>query len=311
MNGVPRGPAPWRPDTTATQMHDNPGGILVDGNGDYDKATTTKPTNRSLSMKFLSLCLIALTTLTTLSHAEIATEEVSYSHDGVTFKGYLAYDDANTDARPGVLVVHEWWGHNDYARKRARKLANMGYVALAVDMYGDGKQAAHPEDAGKFSGAVMKNMDTAKGRFNAAHEFLKNRKNVNADKTAAIGYCFGGGVVLNMARMGVDIDGVASFHGSLGAKVEAEPGGIKAKILVCHGADDKFIPAEAVDAFKAEMKTAKADMEFISYEGATHSFTNPGADEKAKEFNIPIAFNEKADKASWKALRKFLNALFK
>jgi dienelactone hydrolase len=256
------------------------------------------------------ISLLTVLTIATVSSAKIVGEELDYEHDGVTFKGYLAYDDATSDPRPGVLVVHEWWGHNDYARKRARMLAKMGYVALAVDMYGDGKQAAHPGDAGKFSGAVMKNMDTAKGRFDAGLKTLRDHKRVDAKKTAAIGYCFGGGVVLNMARMGSDINGVASFHGSLGAKASAEKDAITAKLLICHGADDTFIPPDAVATFKKEMDDAQADYEFISYDGATHSFTNPDADAMGKQFEIPIAYNKEADKASWRSLENFLNKLF-
>ena len=258
----------------------------------------------------LTILTLTASLLTCTARAEIVGKEINYEHDGVTFNGFIAYDSAQNGQRPGVLVVHEWWGHNDYARKRARMLAKMGYVGLAVDMYGDGKQAAHPQDAGKFSGAVMKNMDAAKGRFDAALTLLRDQDHVDAKKTAAIGYCFGGGVVLNMARMGSDISGVASFHGSLDAKASAKPGDITTRILVCHGADDKFIPAEKVSNFKKEMDAAKATYQFISYEGATHSFTNPGADDMAKKFGIPIAYHEGADKASWKELKSFLKELF-
>ena len=243
-------------------------------------------------------------------HAEIIGKEITYENDGVTFNGFIAYDADRAGTLPGVLVVHEWWGHNEYARKRARQLAHMGYVGLAVDMYGDGKQAEHPKEAGAFSGAVMKNMDVAKARFDAALDLLRKQQNVDPKKTAAIGYCFGGGVVLNMARMGTDVQGVASFHGSLDAKATAKPGTITTRILVCHGADDQFIPHEKVARFKKEMDTAKATYEFISYEGATHSFTNPGADAAAEKFGIPIAYNEAADKASWKQLKDFLADLF-
>jgi dienelactone hydrolase len=242
---------------------------------------------------------------------EIEGKAVEYSLGGVVMKGYLAYDKNVKGKRPGVLVVHEWWGHNEYARKRARMLAEMGYTALAVDMYGDGKQAMHPDDAGKFSSELMKNFDTGKARFIAAEDFLKKQPTVDPTQIAAIGYCFGGGVVLNMARQGVDLKGVASFHGGFAAVKPAQPGGVKAKILVLHGADDKFVTPEQIEAFKKEMKDAGADLRFIAYPGAIHSFTNPDADEYAKKFNLPLGYNAKADKESWEELRKFLGMIFK
>jgi dienelactone hydrolase len=245
------------------------------------------------------------------AEAKIEGKTVEYGAQGVLMKGYLAYDESLKGKQPGVLVVHEWWGLNDYARKRARMLAEMGYVALAVDMYGDGKEAAHPEDAQKFTSELMKNFDVAKARFMAAIDFLKQQPPVDPARIAAIGYCFGGGVVLNMARQGVELKGVASFHGSLTAVKPAQPGAVKTKILVLHGADDKFITPEQIEGFKQEMKAAGTDFQFISYPGALHSFTNPDADELGKKFNMPIAYNADADKKSWDELRKFLNIIFK
>ncbi len=236
---------------------------------------------------------------------------VEYNAQNVVMKGYLAYDENIEGRRPGVLVVHEWWGINDYARKRARMLGELGYTALAVDMYGEGKQAMHPDDAGKFSSELMKNFDVAKARFMAAMDFLSRQATVDPTRIAAIGYCFGGGVVLNMAREGVDLKGVASFHGSLTAINSAQPGRIKAKILVLNGADDKFTTPEQMEAFKQEMKSAGADFQFISYPGAVHSFTNPEATELGKKFKMPIAYNANADKKSWDELKKFLNMVFK
>ncbi|MGZ6191840.1 MAG: dienelactone hydrolase family protein [Syntrophales bacterium] len=241
----------------------------------------------------------------------IVGKDVAYSAAGVVMKGYLAYDENVKGKRPGVLVVHEWWGLNDYARKRARMLAELGYTALAVDMYGEGKVAEHPDDAGKFSSALMKNFDVGKARFAAALDFLKGQPTVDPARIAAIGYCFGGGIVLNMARQGVDLKGVASFHGSLTAVKPAQPGSVKAKILVLHGADDKFVTGEQVLAFKNEMKAAGADFKFISYPGAVHSFTNPEADELGKKYNIPIAYNHDADTKSWEELKKFLHRIFR
>ena len=241
---------------------------------------------------------------------DIRGEEVSYEAGDVKLKGYLAYDANIKGKRPGVLVVHEWWGHNDYVRNRARMLAEMGYTALAIDMYGDGKSTQHPADAKKFMMEVMSNMQAGKARFIAAQNLLQNHATTDATKTAAIGYCFGGGIVLNMARMGLDLDGVASFHGSLATKMPAQPGDIKAKVLVLHGGSDPFVPAEQIEAFKKEMADAKADMELIVYPEAVHAFTNPGATAMGKEFDLPLAYNEDADKKSWGELEKFLNNLF-
>jgi dienelactone hydrolase len=244
------------------------------------------------------------------ANAKTHESPVEYSSQGVVLKGYLAYDEHLKGKRPGILVVHEWWGHNEYARKRARMLAGLGYTALAVDMYGDGKQAGHPDEAGKFSSELMKNFDVAQARFAAALEFLKQQPTVAADRIAAIGYCFGGGVVLNMARQGSELKGVVSFHGSLAAIKPAQTGKVKAKILVLHGADDKFISPEQIEAFKQEMKTMKADFQFISYPGAIHSFTNPDADTYAKKFNLPLGYNADADRKSWEEMKKFLKTIF-
>ena len=243
--------------------------------------------------------------------AKVVTKEVNYSADGLNLKGYLAYDDAQTSKRPGVLVVHEWWGQNEYIRKRARMLAELGYVALALDMYGEGKQATHPEDASKFSSAVMKNLDVAEQRFDAGLKLLKQQPQTDQQHIAAIGYCFGGGVVLAMARRGVDLDGVASFHGSLGAGAPAAPGKVKAKILVLNGADDPFVKPEQIAAFKEEMTAAGADFEFVNYPGAKHSFTNPAATENGKKFQLPLEYNAQADKESWQKLQSFFQQIFK
>jgi|SRR3990172_333240 len=246
-----------------------------------------------------------------VKEVKVVGEEVDYASGGITLKGFLAYDSAMKGKRPGVIVVHEWWGHNEYARKRARMLAELGYTALALDMYGEGKQAAHPEDAQKFSSEIANNMDLAKERFNAAVDALKAHESVDPERIAAIGYCFGGSVVLQMARSGADLDAVVSFHGGLATPSPAEPGGVKAKILVCHGEADELIPAGQVEAFKEEMDKAGADYEFISYTGAKHSFTNPEADKYAAEFNIPLAYDMGADRKSWADMQGFLKDVFK
>ncbi len=243
---------------------------------------------------------------------KIKGQPVEYTAGSTVLKGYLAYDENIKGKRPGVLVVHEWWGHNEYARKRARMLAKLGYTALAVDMYGDGKQAMHPDEAGKFSSEVMKHFnDDGKARFLAAQEFLKMQPTVDPVNIAASGYCFGGGVVLNMARQGADLKGVASFHGSLAAVQPAEPGAIKAKIRVYHGSADKFTTPEGIEAFKKEMTDARADFKFISYPGAVHSFTNPDATKLGLKYKLPLAYNAKADKQSWADMTMFLKEIFK
>ena len=246
----------------------------------------------------------ALVAAPALAAAAVKTKEVTYEADGVKMKGFMAWDDAAKGKRPGVLVVHEWWGHNAHARDSAQRLAQMGYVALAVDMYGDGKQAAHPDDAGKFAGEVMKRFEGAKARFLAAQSVLHKDPHVDATRTAAVGYCFGGGVVLNMLRAGVDLVAVGSFHGSLGAAVPAKA--IKAKVFVANGAADPFVEPKVVEAFKAEMKAAGADLTFVDYPGAKHAFTNPGATALGEKFKLPLAYDAAADKASWAAFSKFL-----
>jgi dienelactone hydrolase len=265
-----------------------------------------------LLVGLVGISILAVVMGSVPAQASVVGKDVEYAAGGVTLKGYLAYDDSVKGRRPGVLVVHEWWGQNNFARTRARMLAELGYTALAVDMYGEGKLALHPDDAGKFSSEVMKHFnDDGKPRFLAAEEFLKKQPTVDSDRIAAIGYCFGGGVVLNMVRQGVDLKAVASFHGSLSAVQPAKPGMVKAKIRVFTGADDKFIPAEAVESFKKEMTDANADVKVISYPGAVHSFTNPDATELGKKFNLPLAYNEKADKESWNAMKKFFDETLK
>ncbi len=257
------------------------------------------------------LIIIGLLGLGLSAQAALVGEPVEYREGDTLMKGYLAYDDAVKGKRPAVLVVHEWWGHNDYARSRANQLAGMGYTALAVDMYGDGKQADHPDDAGKFAGEVKKNMDRATARFQAARELLAGHATVAPDKISALGYCFGGGIVLEMARRGVDLDLVGSFHGSLPTDHPAQAGKVKARVMVFNGASDPFVKPEQIEAFKAEMKSAGVKFSFHNYAGAKHSFTNPGADEFGKRFNLPLAYNADADMASWRAFSEALREMYK
>ena len=256
------------------------------------------------------LCTLCVALAAAASQAELKSEEVTYTDGQTQMKGYLAWDDSTAGTRPGVLVVHEWWGHNEYARKRAEQLAGMGYTALAVDMYGDGALTTHPSEAGEFAAALFSDLDAATSRFKAAHRTLADHATTDPDRIAAIGYCFGGGIVLHMARFGVDLKGVASFHGSLATQRPAQPGSIKAKILVCNGADDPMVTQDNIKAFKDEMAQAGADLTFINYPGAVHSFTNPDATALGEELDMPLRYNQDADEASWKALTQFLKDVF-
>lgn len=243
--------------------------------------------------------------------ATVQGKEVTYTVGGTILKGYIAYDDAIDGRRPGVLVVHEWWGHNDYARKRAMMLAELGYIALALDMYGEGKQARHPDEAAKFSSELAKNLPLAKARFESAMKLLRQQKNVDAENIAALGYCFGGSVVLQMARLGEDLKGVASFHGGLATGTPAQPGKVRARIISFTGTDDPMIPAEQVAAFKQEMDKAGVKYKVVTFAGVKHSFTNPVADEYGRKFNLPLAYDAAADKASWEEAKDFLADVFK
>lgn len=243
--------------------------------------------------------------------AALVTQDIQYKLGETVFKGYTAYDDSIEGKRPGILVVHEWWGHNEHARTRAEMLAQLGYVALAVDMYGDGKTASHPDTAGAFAGEVVQNMQgLGKERFIAALEQLKNHPMTDPGKIAAIGYCFGGGTVLHMARYGLDLDGVVSFHGSLATETPAQPGQVKARVLVCNGAADTMVTAEQIAAFEQEMDAAGVDYRLINYAGATHSFTNPAADALGEKFGMPIAYNAAADQKSWQDMQDFFKEIF-
>lgn len=258
-----------------------------------------------------SLCFIGLMFAVAAVQAAVQGKEVSYNANGTTLKGYIAYDDAVKGKRPGILVVHEWWGHNEYARKRARMLAEHGYTALAVDMYGNGKQAHHPDDAQKFSSEVSKNAVLAKARFDAAYSLISKEDTVDANNIAAIGYCFGGTVALNMARLGEPLKAVLSFHGGLGTDHPAEAGKVKARIASFSGEDDPFIPATQVATFRQEMDKAGVTYKAVTYPGAKHAFTNPEADKYGQEFKLPLAYNAAADKASWEEGLAFLADAFK
>ena len=255
-------------------------------------------------------CLLICVLFTTTVQARLIGEDVDYSSGTTLMKGYVVYDDTFKGKRPAVLVVHEWWGHNEYARDRARQLAQLGYVAMAVDMYGNGQQAMHPDDAKKFSGALAANVGLAKQRFLAARSLLQQHKMVEAEKIAAIGYCFGGGVVLQMAREGIDLRAVVSFHGSLATNKPAEPATVKARVMVAHGGKDPFVPAADITNFLNEMNKAGVDYKFIIYSGASHAFTNPAADDYGRRFNLPLQYNRQADEDSWQDMQIFLRRVF-
>jgi dienelactone hydrolase len=231
--------------------------------------------------------------------AAVQTKDVTYEFDGVKFHGQLAWDDAATGKRPGVLVVHEWWGLDDYAKGRAKQLAGMGYVAFACDMYGDAKHVDHPQDAGAMATSVRKNVDVWRGRAKAALKVLAENEHVDASKLAAIGYCFGGSTCLQLAYSGADLKAIATFHAALPTPKPEEAKAVKAKVLICHGADDTFVPKESVDKLQAALKDAGKDVRVESYPGAVHSFTVPGAD---KHMIKGMAYNADADKKSWASM---------
>lgn len=240
----------------------------------------------------------------------IKTENVSYASDSAALTGFVAYDSNSTAKRPVVLIVHEWWGLNDYIKSRAKQLAELGYLAMAVDMYGDGKKGTNPVEAATLAGPFYQNPVFAKSRFDAALAKIKTYSQADTSKIAAIGYCFGGAVVLNVARLGEPLNGVVSFHGNL-VGVPADKDLLKAKVLVCHGADDQFVKPEEVAKFRKQMDSIGADYTFKIYDGATHAFSNPAATEWGKKFMLPIAYNAAADIASWNEMKVFFGKIFK
>ena len=249
-----------------------------------------------------------------LAQAAVQTREIPYQDkDGNRLVGYYAYDDAAVGKRPGVVVVHEWWGLNDYAKRRARDLAGLGYSALAIDMYGDGKNTEHPTDAMAFMQTALNNPAASAERFDAGVELLKIQPQTDPERIAAIGYCFGGKVVLDAARRGEPLAGVASFHGALVTNSPATPGSVKARILVEHGANDSMVTPEQVAKFKEEMNAAGASYEFVTLQGAKHGFTNPDADRLSHgEHGGPdIGYNKAADESSWADLQAFFKKIFK
>src|SRR5688572_26291724 len=238
----------------------------------------------------------------------IKTEVVKYKSGDLEMHGFLAYADGPAARRPGVLIAPEWVGVNDYARGRARQLAAMGYVALVLDPYGGGKNAANPQESAAWSTELKNNRRELRARATAAFDVLRQHPRVEGRKVAAIGYCFGGTTALELARSGADLTGVVSFHGGLSTDMPAGEGGIKARVLVCHGAVDPFVKDEEVVAFRNEMEAAKADYQIVAYGGAVHSFTNPDASGRGM---AGVAYNKKADRRSWEAMKDFFSEILR
>jgi dienelactone hydrolase len=259
-------------------------------------------------MKTKLLVAVAACAAATTVMAKVQSKEIEYRQGDTVLQGFLAWDDAAKGKRPGVLVVHEWWGHNAHARAQATRLAKAGYVGFALDMFGKGKVATHPKDAMAFVQEATKDPEVAAARFDAALDVLKQQPQVDPEKIGAFGYCFGGGVALEMARAGRDLDAVVTFHGSLrpGAG-PAEPGKVKPAILVQTGGSDPMVTREQVQQLEDELKGAGVDVKVITYPKAKHAFTNPDADKAGME---GLAYDAQADRQSWDAAMKFVKRVF-
>lgn len=234
-------------------------------------------------------------------------EPLTYMDGDVELKGYVYWDDAFTGQRPGVLVVHEWWGLNDYAKLRAEMLAETGYVAFAADMFGDGRITRHADEAKGWMQQITSNIESWQRRADLALAQLKAHPKVDPEKLAAIGYCFGGATVMQLAYLGADVDGVVSLHGSLPPATPEQAAKVKARVLVAHGDADSFVPPERIDAFKKALSEARVDWEMNIYGGARHGFTNPYADGYGM---AGLAYQEEADRRSWMRMLAFLEELF-
>ncbi|KMQ71228.1 dienelactone hydrolase family protein [Chryseobacterium koreense] len=239
----------------------------------------------------------------------IKTEDVVYNIRGVNYKSFAAFPADSDQPKPVVMVIPEWWGLTDYAKNRAKQLAELGYFAMAVDFYGEGKVVDNPEEAGKLAQPFYQIPINAKMIFDAAKAHVVTFPNADNSKIAVIGYCFGGAQALNMARQESDLKGVVSFHGNLETGVRAKNN--KVRILVCNGADDSFVSPAEIASFKKEMDSAKINYQFINYPNSLHSFTNPASTEMGKKFNLKIAYNKEADEKSWNDMKTFLADIFK
>ena len=249
--------------------------------------------------------LLALVSVSAFS--AIKTEVIEYKDGDATLEGFLAYDDNQKEPRPGVLIIHDWTGLQDYAKERTKMLAELGYVAFAADVYGKGVRPTDPKECAVMSGKYKSDLPLLRRRVSLGFDQLKKQKRVQPDKIAAIGYCFGGTSVLELARSGANVKGVVSFHGGLATTLPAKAGEIKAKVLACHGDADPFVKPAEVAAFKEEMASAKADLKFVAYPGAVHSFTKK---EAGNDPSKGQAYNEKADKESWAEMKKFFKEIF-
>lgn len=240
----------------------------------------------------------------------IKEEPVTYTDNGITLHGFVAYDSNSHQQRPAVVIVHEWWGLNDYSKYRARELARLGYIAMALDLYGDGKTADNPDSAMKFALPFYQNPSLAQSRVEAGIRTICENPLTDTGKIAAIGYCFGGAMVLNVARLGSNLKGVVSFHGDLiGAPPRKDL--LHAKILVCNGEADTYISKPDIALFKKQMDSIGADYTFTDYPGAIHSFTNPNSTKMGEKFKLAIAYQPAADTASWKDMQAFFKRVLK
>ena len=252
-------------------------------------------------------CLFVIVIFAAVGHAGLRSEAVQYKDGDVVMEGYLVYDDAVQGTRPGVLVVHEWMGLNAYVKGRADQLARLGYLAFAADIYGKDIRPKDTNEAGQFAGRYKADRKLLRTRVNAAFDILKRHALTDPKKRAAIGYCFGGTTVLELARSGADVSGVVSFHGGLETPTPGDAKNIKGKVLALHGADDPYVKPQEVAAFQEEMRNAGVDWYFVSYGNAVHSFTNPEAGNDPKK---GAAYNEKADKRSWEEMKAFFREIF-
>lgn len=258
------------------------------------------------TMMAAALCTLAMTAN---AHAAIREEPVTYQDGTTTMKGFVVYDDAVQGKRPGIVMVPEWWGITKHIHNEAQKFAQQGYTAFIADMYGDGKAADTPKDAGALATSVMKDPKVMEARFNAARTQLAGHPMVDPTRIGAVGYCFGGAVVLNMVRASADLDAVAGFHASLGLNTPAPaPGTVKAKILILNGADDPFVKREEYEVLKKDLDAAKAEYRVIEYPGAVHAFTNPEATELGQKFNLPLRYDAQVDRGAKAEALKFFNA---
>jgi dienelactone hydrolase len=255
-------------------------------------------------MKTFTAVLTAAFLFAGLSHAraQVKTEVVEYRHGDVVLEGYLAYDAALSGKRPGVLVVHEWMGHNPYVRKRAEQLAGLGYVAFALDMYGKGVRAKDAKEAAALAGKYKGDRPLMRARAGAGLDVLRKQARVDPSRLAVIGYCFGGTAALELARGGADLVSAVTFHGGLDTPTPGDARNIKGKVLALHGGDDPFVPMKQVEEFQEEMRKGGVDWQFVSFGGAVHSFTNP---EAGSDNSKGVAYNERADRRSWEAMKTF------